>query len=550
MITPALPEGFVLDSAPAIPALPDGFVLDPHESVASDIVKSIPTGLVHGSIGLAGLPGDVRDWVRAGLDKIMPQPANGETPKPTGVGWYDKLVDALQGARGALDLPTSDDIEKRSEPITSQLHAPETPAGKTAETIASFVPAALTGGAEVTGAKALVGRLARFAVLPGAASEAAGEMTKGSWAEPYARTAAAVAAGGIGARSLGERGDLVRTLQDEGVPMTAGQVTGSRPLRWAESVLADTPGTGSSAEALNEATAEGFTRASLRRVGEDANRATPEVVDRAFSRIGNDFDQLSARNSLEGDTRLGKDLNNAAFQYETLTPPGARAPIVQSAIRDIGDAIANNGGILQGNAYQALRSRLSAAARGTNDVPLSHALSDITEGLDDAMERSIAHNNPDDTGGFKRARRQYRNMLVIERAAAAPGEQAAQGLISPAQLSSAAKAVMGKRAYARGQGDFGQLARAGQGVLLPLPQSGTAPRENVMHLIQLAGLLGLAGGEAGGLAGASVGAAGGLLTPAVIGRVLLSRPAQAALKNLQPGLELPGLLGAAQNSRQ
>lgn len=241
------------------------------------------------------------------------------------------------------------------------------------------------------------------------------------------------------------------------------------------------------------------------------------------------FDQLSARNHLEGDTRLGSDLSNAERQYHTLTPPSDRAPIVADTIRDIGDAIANNGGILQGDAYQALRSRLSAAARGTSDMPLSHALSDVTESLDDAMERSIARNNPNDTGGFQRARRQYRNMLVIERAAAGAGEQTAQGLISPAQLTSATKQVMGKRAYARGQGDFAQLSRAGQAVLLPLAQSGTAPRENIMHFLQLAGLLG--GEHAGGAAGVGLAALGGLLGPIAAGRALLSRPVQGYLRN-------------------
>jgi hypothetical protein len=41
-------------------------------------------------------------------------------------------------------------------------------------------------------------------------------------------------------------------------------------------------------------------------------------------------------------------------------------------------------------------------------------------------------------------------MLVIERAAAGAGEDAAKGLLSPALLSSAARQVMGKRAFARG----------------------------------------------------------------------------------------------------
>jgi hypothetical protein len=175
-----------------------------------------------------------------------------------------------------------------------------------------------------------------------------------------------------------------------------------------------------------------------------------------------------------------------------------------------------------------LRSRLSAAARGSNDPQLSHALSDITESLDDAMSRSIRQNNPADIGGFEQARRQWRNMLVIERAAAAAGENAAKGLLSPANLASAAKQIMGKRAWVRGQGDFEPLARAGQAVLLPLPNSGTAQRAEALHHLQLAGLLG-AGGEA--LSGSLLGGVAGLAAPAVIARGLLSRPVQSYLGN-------------------
>jgi hypothetical protein len=326
----------------------------------------------------------------------------------------------------------------------------------------------------------------------------------------------------------------VATLEAEGVTdMRAGQRTGSKRLQNYEDAATNTPFSGHDAGTVNEHQAEQFTNAALRRVGEhgpvDApRRATPEVIDAAYDRIGNDFDRLSANNSMQGTAALGVDLQDAERNYQSLTPPSARAPIVSDTIRDIGDAIANNGGSLPGDAYQALRSRLSAAARGSNDPQLSHALSDITEALDGAMSRSIRQNNPADIGGFEQARRQYRNMLVIEKAAAAAGENAAKGLISPANLASAAKQVMGKRAWVRGQGDFEPLARAGQAVLLPLPNSGTAQRAEALHHLQLAGLLG-AGGEA--LSGSLLGGVAGLAAPAVVARGLLSSPVQAYLGN-------------------
>lgn len=75
----------------------------------------------------------------------------------------------------------------------------------------------------------------------------------------------------------------------------------------------------------------------------------------------------------------------------------------------------------------------------------------MRESLDDAMQRSIAQNNPRDLGGWQQARRQYRNMLVVEKAATGAGENAALGLISPSQLRNAT-VQQGRRAFARGLG--------------------------------------------------------------------------------------------------
>jgi hypothetical protein len=77
-------------------------------------------------------------------------------------------------------------------------------------------------------------------------------------------------------------------------------------------------------------------------------------------------------------------------------------------------------------------------------------------------------------------------------------------------------------------GRFEPLVRAGQAVLLPLPNSGTAQRAEALHHLQLAGLLG-AGGEA--LSGSLLGGAAGLAAPAVVARGLLSSPVQSYLSN-------------------
>lgn len=323
------------------------------------------------------------------------------------------------------------------------------------------------------------------------------------------------------------RQSLVNTLEREGVDVTAGQATGSDALRYAESEIG-----GAAARDLVERQGEQFTRAALSRAGVNADRATPDVIDNAFTRIGNQFDSLATRNTLKPDRKLQNDLVDTWRNYMSVTPPNARVPIVADMMTDINNAL-KNGGSLDGKTYQSLRSRLDRVARGSSDPELANTLRDIRSALDDGMERSIAATNPKDLGGWRNARKEYRNMLVLEQAATGAGENAAAGLISPSALRNATVAKHGRRNYARGSGDFAELARAGEGVMKPMPQSGTAPRTAIRNMgAALPALLGAgAGGVAGGGPGAMAGMVAGAALPAFAGRLMMTPAGQAYLKN-------------------
>ena len=349
----------------------------------------------------------------------------------------------------------------------------------------------------------------------------------------------AIAAGGAAVRraitpftSSPERQRLVDILANEGVGLTAGQQTGSKALRYAESQIG-----GSRAAEAMERQAEEFTSAALQRAGINARRATPDVLDAAFARIGGEFDRLAANNQLRPDQQLVTDLRSVLDDYRQLVPESARAPIVENTIGDLVGSF--RAGPLDGAAYQSLRSRLDRAARSAGrDPELSGTLRDLRSVLDDGMERSIQTTNPGDAGAWQNVRREYRNMLVLERAATSAGENAAQGLISPSALRNAAVAKHGRRAYARGTGDFADLARAGEGTMKALPDSGTASRIKADGLGGgLLSALGGAGGYAiGDASTAIIGALMGSQVPRLAGRALMSEPVQRYLANrVAPG---------------
>lgn len=136
---------------------------------AKDIVSSAASGLAEGLVGLAGLPGDAIDVGTQALDALA------GTRTHEGFG------------RAAGAHAGSESLRAHLERLTGPLHAPQTRAGRYAQTIAGFAPLAIGGP------QGLAARLATRALIPGAASEAAGQATEDSEAEPLARAAGAVA---------------------------------------------------------------------------------------------------------------------------------------------------------------------------------------------------------------------------------------------------------------------------------------------------------------------------------------------------------------------
>lgn len=465
-------------------------------STAADVAKSAGVGVGKGVIGLLGLPGDLAEYGARGIDRAT------------------KFI----GGKLGVDVPDradraptygSADITKAVEDKTGPFYKPQTTAGKYAETVGEFAPGLVGGPA------GLARRGITQVLAPGLASEAAGQATEGTKAEPYARIVGALA-GGATPYALGRavtpapasnaRQRLVDVLADEGVTsLTAGQRTGNETLRYAESALGNAPFTGQAANRITRQGQEQFTDAALRRAGA-AGEATPEVLATNQQRLSDQFRDLSARNTLAPDQQFLNDVAAARRSYDRV-PQSQQRAMIDGYIDDINDNIRRTGGI-PGPEYQEMRSRLSRQANGLrqSDPTLSEALRDLRNALDNAMGRSIS---PADREAWQAARREYGAQKVIEKAASRAGEATAEGQIVPANLRNTV-AAENRGAYARGEGPFSELARAGAGVMAPMPQSGTAPRSMLYNITNIA--------------------SGGAV-PAAVGRALMSRPVQAYLSN-------------------
>lgn len=325
--------------------------------------------------------------------------------------------------------------------------------------------------------------------------------------------------------SNANREAMAQALMDEGVDLTAGQRSGNRGLRYAESELG-----GARAANLTDTQGEQFTRAALSRAGISADRATPEVLKNAYSEFGDRFDDMVSNTTVVIDPQFQNDLVSAVRQYTDTVGDSMQAPIIPNIINDITSMIDKRGSnSLSGESYQALRSRLGNVASGSADPQLKSALMDIQHVLDDAAERTLAITNPDKLGDWRQLRGDYRNFLVLERAASGAGEAASSGIISPAQLANAAKAITGRRSYVQGNNELSQLARSGVGIMAPLPDSGSASRLNARGLFTALGAG--AGGVTGDIPSALIGAAVGQAVPNVLGGLALSPMGRSYLGN-------------------
>jgi len=207
------PDFSEANPAPSNPAVDAAAAAKGQQIQNQDMLDAAGSGLVSGGIGLAGLGGDIASTVGS---------IGAWGARQLGASPEDQAATAKFLRRGIPiigQMPSSEDINGL---IGRTPYQPKTGAGKVIGTIAEFAPGAVTMGAG-SAAKAGTslarkaldagGDLIKYAVIPGAASEGAGALTKGTALEPFARGAAAIAAGGLAGAKKGIKG-LAPTTDD------------------------------------------------------------------------------------------------------------------------------------------------------------------------------------------------------------------------------------------------------------------------------------------------------------------------------------------------
>jgi hypothetical protein len=524
---------------------------------AKDVGNSVAAGVAQGASELLGLPGTMYDALQQGIGWVgnkAYKAVTGEEPTRDGTeGFIERMVAPNeQGRYGDENPVTGNKIRNMVADLSHgrSEYVPQTVAGEYSRTVGRYAPGTiLFGGANPR-------NLLQYGLAPALAEETAGQATKGSKWEPTVRIGASFLApfaveGTINklvtpnvARPDPVRARHLRTMDDEGVELTAGQRLNSKNLRRKEAMRSF-----GAAEDFDFAQKGQYTNAIMRRIGEDVDQVDERVLNRAARRLSEGFQRTLAGTTLMPDRALSDDLRGIWGRYNEQVMAGDRTNDLRRLLTDVTTEVQRNGS-MTGEYYQALRSKAvegimrNRAAGGAGRVN-AESLSDFVDALDDAFERSMMmQNNPRAAVELRRLRRSWRDMQTVTRAAGGRGEGGAlaSGHISPAKLREAVEADTpgGRKNFARrGGGRFRDLAIAGEATMTPLQSSSTSERGVASRIFRPeAGVGSAAGGYLGsflGPMGAAGGAAlGGLLGNAaspMVGEAMLSRAGRHYLAN-------------------
>jgi len=441
-----------------------------------DVAQAVPRGAYNVVEGLIDAPRDIVGFGANMLEK-------GYTKLTGDEQLYDDRTRAsIDAVTGNRDVGASEEVSNQSlgqtllnPPRLSQVRKdipsldafvnqePKTTAGAVTERVTEFVPFA---------GKNIVTQ----GVVPAITSYFAGQFegVKGTNLQFPVEVASAIFSPTIFKKVISPKGgqlggatkEQLDLLEAEGVVPSAGLLTDDVNIKaWEEATAAG--------KNLQEASYEAFSRAALKRIGIDANRATPEMLEAVYKQLGVNFNNsigaIQFKNSkIVPTTKDLEDLSKILGTYGGQVSPSMAAPI----FREIDSALktsARTGQSLSGNQIKRFHATLNDMTR-RGDVDGQFARETISI-VKDLINRNLTK---EQSKLWVDTNKKYRDFLTIEKTLMKAGD-ATSGLVTPQNLRTSAGQVF-KRQYLFGKSDLSNLAKAGSVVLKPLPQSGTQPR--------------------------------------------------------------------------
>jgi hypothetical protein len=487
-----------------------------------ELLRGAGAGFQRGSAQLAGLPGTIGDLLNMGA-------VSGANAL---LGTNLQTAQEATGTPGLLSGQSIQDALASATGGASEFRAPGT-AGDYAATIGEFLPSAMGGPSAML----------RYGVLPGAASEAAGQATEGTALEPYARAAAAIGTSLLASPRPGafvgddETARMANVLRESGVDVSTGQGRGSQALMRMEGRL----------QATDDQLAD-FTAATMRQLGSTAKTATPTNLAATQREIVKQMDDAVSGVNIIPNRTQAQAAVKVATDYIDRVPAGQLTPRIRGIANEI-KALASSGKDVPLSRLKEWRSDIGDFTV-SSDTATRNAAHSLRTLIDDMTDQALtAAGRADDIAALAKAREAYRNFIGVRDAATRAAAEG--GILSPTQLNQSMIRAQGREAYATGRSTpMTDFTRSAAATLRPAPATLPGGVRSISEALPAAlGAAGAGGAIGAGLGplGAIIGGVGGALAPAVGQMVMRSNPMQAMLRDplrtlTQAGRTVPGLL--------
>lgn len=508
-IEAALAQRFDWVSTPEQTA-PESDAAQSGQSPYVDYLKSLGSGLYQGAVGMVDLPAQVGELAARGVEKGY-EKVTGEQPSEA---FSTGLRSAEFPVGGSMFAQRGKEFAEEYTP-SAYGYEPTTEEGKTIQRVGNFL--VFAGRRPFT-----------QGVAPAVASEKVKEArgVKGTNLEVPLEIATAVLTPVItkriisptGGKLTGETKKALDVLAKEGVFPTAAQSTGSRQAAFVEQ----------SVEAgldLIEKAQNNFNRAALRRIGVNAEKATTDVMDEAYNRIGSNLNSTIGNVTGAATRQDVKDIADILKVYSGQVGPTQSAPIFTTLYQSFLQS-ARSGQNLSNSEIRTFHQTLNGLTRRGDET--GRAARDVINVVNSFISKNLG---AEGSAAWKQANKEYRDFLAIEDALSKAGGVA--GDVTPQALRASAKTVFGKRGFVLGRSDLAELAKAGSLALKPLPSSGTAERIAAAGGPAGAGLTSGGLAQAFGLSPELVGGAvaAGAYAPKAYASAVTSPMGQAYLRN-------------------
>lgn len=314
-----------------------------------------------------------------------------------------------------------------------------------------------------------------------------GAITGGAIGSAVPLAGAAIGAGLSAALPKADEGlvEVGKLAQKYSIPLSIDELTSSRAVKNIQKVSQELPFSGQAK--FRDAQMEAFNRAITKSIGQNSTKITPEIMDKAFEKVGAEFDNLGKGKTFILDQNFTDSIQSILDDAAINATDDAVKNFQKGLERVYKNA--NPDGTISGEKLSFLRSNINGLARKANNPDTAELLKDLENAVIDVMTAG------DDVAkeALSSAKYKYKNLLAIEPLA----QKAKGGNISPTLLANRVARIYGRQ-YTRGRaGELGDLARIGSELLPELGGSDTAQKLGYMAATMGAGAIDMGATAAG-----------------------------------------------------